>query len=252
MTRVFDGFLYIGEFLPVSIERNVIISVLKLTKSGPVSDELVKNEAKIPSEIVMKLLGKLQNDGLVYFRDDWVEADSHQRLRLAVHAMELGVEVENVAGLLQWKEFEDMAAHALEQNLYSVTRNYHFKHASRRWEIDVIACRKPLALCIDCKHWHRSMYPSALSKIVQEQTDRTSAFADFLPNPSFRGECISWNKVKLIPAVLSLVAGKFKFCDDVPIIPVLQLQDFLNQLPAYVDSLRHFTKASVNRLDSEF
>lgn len=232
----------------MSVEKNVIISVLKLTKTGPVSDKLIKNDARVPAEVAVELLRKLQNDGLVYLRNDFVEADGYQRLRLAVHAIELGVDVENISGFLQWKEFEDMAAFALERNRYSVTKNVRFKYAGRRWEIDVVGCRKPIALCVDCKHWHRSMHPSALKRIVQEQTERTSALADSLPNPSFNGECVAWERVELVPAVLSLVAGRFKFYDDVPIIPVLQLQDFLNQLPAYVDSLKHFTKTSTNKL----
>jgi len=236
----------------MNVEKNLLISILKLTKNGPVSDKLVKNEAKILMEIAAKLLRKLQNDGLVYLRKDLVEVDAHQRLRLAVRAIELGADVESVSGFLQWKEFEDIAAVALERNRYSVTRNLRFRHAGRRWEIDVVGCKKPIVLCIDCKHWHRSMYPSVLKKIVEEQVERTFALASSIPNPSYkRIEFASWNKVELVPAVLSLVAGRFKFYGDVPIIPVLQLQDFLNQLPAYADSLKHITKNLSNHLNSD-
>jgi hypothetical protein len=66
---------------------------------------------------------------------------------------------------------------------------------------------------------------------------RTSAFAEALPTLAGKVECVLWDRVKFVPAVLSLFAGRFKFYDNVPIIPVLQLQDFLRQLPAYADML---------------
>lgn len=231
----------------MNVERNLIISILKLTKEGLVSNELVKKDAKIPSQVAEKLLQKMQNDGLVYLRKNVIEANSLQRLKLAVHVIQSGADIESVSGFLQWKEFEDMAAIAFERNDYKVAKNVHFKHAGRKWEIDVIGCKKPLAVCLDCKHWHHGMHPSALKRIVEEQMERTLALAESLSGLFGKIECASWESVKLIPAVLSLITCRFKFHDDVPIVPVLQLQDFLSQLPAYADSLKHFTKRSTTK-----
>jgi Holliday junction resolvase-like predicted endonuclease len=227
----------------MSIERNLIISILKLTRDGPVSNKLVNKDAKIPQQIAEKLLRKLQNEGLIYVQKNVVEANSLQRLKLAVHAIHLGADIENVSSFLQWQEFENMAAVAFERNGYSVTKNLRFKHAGRRLEIDIVGCRKPIAICVDCKHWHRGLHPSALKKIVEEQVERTFALAESLPSLAGKIECASWDNVKLVPAVLTLVTGRFKFYDNVPIVAVLQLQDFLSQLPAYADSLKHFTKS---------
>ena len=226
----------------MNIERNLVISILKLTRDGLISKELVKKDAKISSEIAERLLRKLQNEGLIYLHKNVVEADALQRLKLAVHAIHLGADIESVSGLLQWKEFEDMAAVAFERNGYGVRKNLRFKHAGQRWEIDVVGCKRPIALCMDCKHWRHGLYPSALRKIVEEQVERTYALAESLSSLFGRVECASWDRVKLVPAVLSLVTGRFKFYNDVPIVPVLQLQDFLSQLPAFVESLKHFTK----------
>jgi len=226
----------------MTIERNMLMSVLKLTKDGPVSTEIVKKDAKIPSEVAEKLLRKMQNDGLIYQRKNVVETDAQQRLKLAVQAIHLGADVESVSSFLQWQEFESMAVVALRQNGYSAQKNFRFKYAGRMWEIDIVGSKKPIAICIDCKHWHRGLYPSALKRIVEEQVRRTLALAEALPNLTSKIECASWENVKLIPAVLSLVVGRFKFYDNVPVVPVLQLQDFLSQLPAYADSLKHFPK----------
>jgi hypothetical protein len=233
----------------MSIERELLISLLKLTRDGSVSHEIINKDAKIASGIAGKLLEKLQNDGLVNVKKGIVEADGLQRLKMAVKSVSLGADLERVSSFLKWQEFENITAFALARNNYKIHKNLRFKHANRRWEIDIVGCKKPLALCIDCKHWHHGIQPSTLKRIVEKQVERTSALAASLPMPSPKIECASWKTVKLIPAVLSLVAGRFKFYDNVPIVPVLQLQDFLGQLPAYVDSLKHFTKQLSNQLN---
>jgi Holliday junction resolvase-like predicted endonuclease len=226
----------------MTIERNLLISLLKLTKNGPVLIEDVKKDSRIASDIVRKLLEKLQNEDLIHLQDDAVETNSANRLKLAVKAASAGADIEQVSAFLHWQEFEDIAAIALERNGYVVTKNVRFKHAGRRWEIDVVGCRKPLVLCVDCKHWQRQVKPSALRKIVEAQVERAQALAEALPSPALKIECATWNKAKIIPVILSLIPSSFKFYDNVPVVPVLQLQDFLLQLPFHVESSNYSTK----------
>jgi Holliday junction resolvase-like predicted endonuclease len=228
--------------LPMVIERDLLISLLKLTEDGPVLIEYVNKDVRIASNIVKKLLNKLQNEGVINLKEDFVEVGTGNRLRLAVKAVALGADVEHVSALLRWQEFEDIAAVALERNGYVTRKNVRFKYGGRRWEIDVVACRKPLVLCVDCKRWQRGLKPSALRKIVEAQVNRASALADTLPSPALKIECVKWNKTKFVPVILSLMPSSYKFFDNVPVVPVLQLQDFLTQLPAYIESLKYFTK----------
>jgi len=235
----------------MDIEAKMIISLLKLTREGPVSHELIKRDANLPLDVVQKLLKKLQNNGLLYVRGKIVEASDLQRTKLAILALQSGADLEQVSGFLQWKEFEGIAAIAFERNGYRVEKNLRFKHGGRRFEIDIVGCKKPLAICVDCKHWHHGLNQSTLKRIVEEQVERTSALAESLPNPAVKIECLSAANVRLVPAVLSLVAGRFKFHDNVPVIPILQLQDFISQLPAYVDSLKYFQKSGPSfKIDS--
>jgi Holliday junction resolvase-like predicted endonuclease len=226
----------------MSVERNLIISLLKLTKDGPVLAELVKREAHLPSQVTMKLLRKLQNEGVVYLKQGSVETENGGRLKLAVQALSLGANVEDVSNLLCWQEFEEIAAFALKNNGYTVSNNVRFKHSGRRWEMDVVACRKPLVVCIDCKHWQHAIAPSTLRKIADLQIDRTCALADSLPNPALKLECTCWSDAKFMPAVLSLMPSAFKFCCEVPVVPILQLQDFLSQLSAYTENVKFYHK----------
>ena len=230
----------------MSVERNLVISLLKLTKEGPVLIESVNKEARIPSTVALKLLEKLQNENLIYIKPDIIEVDSNNRLKLAVKAASLGADVEHISDLLCWQEFEEIAALALKNNGYTVQNNVRFKHDTKRWEIDVVGCKKPIVICIDCKHWQRAIASSALRRIVELQSQRTQALADSLPNITLKLECTKWQKAKFIPAVLSLLPSAFKFYQQVPVVPVLSLQDFIYQLPAYTEDLKFFSKTFKN------
>jgi len=235
----------------MSIERNLVISILKLTQKSAVLTENVNRDARIPSATSRKMLQKLQNEGLIYLKQDSIEVENNGRLKLAVKAASLGADVEHISNLLCWQEFEEITAFALKNNGYEVSNNVRFKNAARKWEIDVVGCKKPLVICIDCKHWQHGIAPSVLKRLVDSQVERTRAFADSLPNPSLKLECSKWSEAKFIPSILSLIPSSFKFYDKVPIVPILQLQDFLNQLPAYAESMKLFPK-TFNSLSHNF
>ena len=226
----------------MSVERNLVISLLKLTKKGSALIENINRDARIPSKLTLKLLKKLQTEVTLYLNTESIEIDSTSRLKLAIKAASLGADVEHISDLLRWQEFEEIAALALKKNGYTVQNNIRFKYADHRWEIDVVACKKPTVICIDCKHWQRAIPPSALKRIVDLQAQRTKALADSLPNISLKLECIKWKKAKFVPAVISLIPNEFKFYDRVPVVPVFQLQDFICQLPAYMETLKFFPK----------
>jgi len=230
----------------MSVERNLLISLLKLTKEGPVLVESVNKDARIPAVVALKLLDKLQNEKLIYLKSGRIEVDSNSRLKLAVKAASLGADIEHISDLLCWQEFEEIAAYALKNNGYTVQNNVRFKHEAKRWEIDVVGCKKPLVICIDCKHWQRVFASSTLKRIVDLQAQRTLALADSLPNLTIKLECSKWEKAKFIPTVLSMIPSSFKFYDKVPVVPVLQLQDFICQLPAYTESTKFFSKTFKN------
>ena len=226
----------------LSVERNLLISLLKLTKEGTTLIKDVNVEARLPSTVCIKLLQKMQKENLIYLEGDKVEVDTENRLKIAVKAVSLGADIQNISDTLKWQEFEEIAAIALKINGYVVKKNLRFTHGGRRYEIDVVGCRKPLVVCIDCKRWQRAIAASALRKIVEEQSQRTEALADTLPNLKLDLECTKWEKAKFVPAVLSLVPGAYKFYYEVPVVPVLSLQDFIGQLPLYMETVKCFPK----------
>lgn len=235
----------------MTVECNLIISLLKLTKEEPALVEHVNIDARVPSAISRNLMAKMQNEGLVYLEKDIVQADSASRLKLAVKAISLGADVELVGNLLCWQEFEEISAYALRNYGYTVQNNVRFTYSGHRFEVDVVGCNKPLVVCIDCKHWQHAISSSILRKIVNAQAERTRSLADSLPNPKLNLECTKWRDAKFLPTVLSLMPSAIKFCDKVPIVPILQLQDFLNQLPVHTESLKYYPR-TFNSLGHNF
>ncbi len=226
----------------MSVERKLLISLLKLTKESPVLIKNVKEDAKLPTETMAMLLEKLQTEDLLNLNGDLIDISADNRLKLAVKAATLGGDVQHISNLLCWQEFEAIAVLALKNNGFSVSKNVRFKHGGRKWEIDAVGCKKPLVICIDCKHWQRAISPSVLGRVADAQAERAKALAEALPDVKLPLECTRWGKAQFVPAILSLVQGGFKFYDDIPIVPVLQLQDFLYQLPAYMYSLKSYSK----------
>jgi hypothetical protein len=226
----------------LSVERNLIVSLLKLTKEKPALVEHVNIDARVPSLTSRNFMAKMQNEGLIYLRQDTVQADSASRITLAVKAISLGADVELVGNLLRWQEFEKITAFALKNYRYTVKNNVRFTYSGHRNEVDVVGCNKPLVVCIDCKHWQHAISASMLRKIVDAQAERARALADSLPNPKLDLECTRWKEAKFLPAVLSLMPSSIKFCDKVPIVPILQLQDFLNHLTVHIESLKYYQR----------
>jgi len=229
----------------MTIERDTLASLLRLTSTGSVRKELLAKDAKVPLQTTDQVLRKLSPSNLFYEHEGIIEVSPSQRVKIAVHALRLGADFERVCRLLSWTEFESIAAQAFEANGYRVIRNFHFKQASRKWEIDVIGLKKPLILCVDCKHWKRGWRRAATVKAVESQIERTETMANALPNYYQKARLEEWETATLIPIVMSLSPGPYKFYNNVPIVPVLQLQDFINELPAQVHLLKSFHQKHV-------
>jgi len=214
---------------------------LKLTREGPVQRDLVSRDAGIPVQVLNRVLRKFLGAGIIKLKGEVIEASSDQRVEMAIYALKFGADFEGVCKALGWIEFENVAALALEAHGFEVKRRFRFKGAGRRWEMDLIGCRKPLMVCVDCKHWLHGWKTSAVRRTVEAQLMRTRALAENLPLLGEKMGLVQWRSATVIPAVLALVPGPFKFYNQVPIVPVLQLRDFLNEMPTHVTSLTHFT-----------
>lgn len=225
------------------VDREILTSILKLTLEGPVSKALLSKDARVPSQVTDEALRRFFDDGLIRLSDKAVETSLTQRIKVAIRALEFGADFEKVCGFLSWQEFESVASMAFEANNFTVERRFRFAWAGRKWEIDVLGCKEPIIACADCKHWHHGWGRSVITKAVEAQVERTKALAESLHSNDMMHRKLgltSWKQRTLVPLILSLVPSPFKFYKKVPIVPVLQLQNFLNELPAHTNVVTSF------------
>jgi len=239
----------------MSVEQEILLAVLKLTKDGPIKYSLIGKNARTPAQIAESFLRKLEDSSLIRWKEKIIEASPRQRVRIAVQAVELGADFERVCRLLEWKEFESFTTTSFEAYGYYVLKNFRFKGENgKRWEIDILACKQPLIASVDCKHWKRKWTRSPIMKIVDQHMERTISFTNILPNIYSKIKLVKWKHATIIPIILSLLPSPFKFHHDTPIVSVLQLQNFLNELPAHMNILTHYTQklTKINRKITEY
>lgn len=235
------------------VETQILYSLLKLTRTSAVSRRSLAKAAQVSAPIIDNVMLKLARADLISEYQDLIEVSPTQRVKIAVAALSFAGDFERTCALLSWAEFEGIVAQAFEVNGYRTLRNFRFKQQSKRWEIDVLGIKKTFIICVDCKHWKRGWRRAAIAKAVEAQTQRTEALSKVLPTYRQKAKLEQVENTKLIPVVMSLTPGPFKFHAGVPIVPVLQVQDFINELPAQAHLLRSFsqksTEAKRNLLD---
>jgi len=224
----------------MSTQTAIILSILKQTQAGPTNEEAVAFGANIPEQVVNNVLRGFRESGLIEYENEQIEVSSNQRIMLATHAINQGTDIENVCKVLEWKEFENFAAKAFEANNFAVQRNFRFKASGRRWEIDVIAISEPIIVCVDCKRWRRGWGNSAIQRIVDLQAQRTQVLAAALNSLQRKINLSEWKQATLFPVILSLFPGPVKFYSKVPVVPILQLQNFVDEFQGHTKELTHY------------
>ena len=162
-------------------EREILTSILKLTREGPVNIELIAKDSKTPLSVVKEYIAESTSSGLVYLRGKLVDAKPIQRLKIALEAIKLGADLERVCRNLSWSEFEEIAIKAFQVNGYLTIKHFRFRHKNRNWEIDILATKGRIIVCVDCKRWNRRLTSSTALKVVNAQIERVRSLAEALP-----------------------------------------------------------------------
>ena len=227
----------------MSVEQKILVTLLKLTRNGPITDSLVSKAARIPTQTTARYLQELASKSLIRWEKNVVDTTDRQRVMIAVHAINLGTDFERVCKVLKWKEFESITVTAFRAFGYQVVKNFRFKSKNgKRWEIDVLAFKEPVIASVDCKHWKSGWTRGAIKTAVRAHIERTKAFFNALPNHRLRMKVRSWKYATAIPIIISLLPSLQKFYSRVPVVSVLQLQDFINEFPVHINRLTHFSQ----------
>ncbi len=224
----------------MSSEREVLVSLLKLTRESATDFHNLCQEVRIPSQLVREILNKNSNLVTHELSSENIIINHEQRMKIALRAINLGADIERVCTFLTWLEFEKMAILAFEANNYETKKHFRFKWSNRRWEIDIMGLKNPFIICADCKHWHHKWSRSASVRAASMQMERTRTLVGAFKTFSHEISVSNWKHVYFVPMILSLLPVNQKFYEDMPIVSVLQLRDFLSQVPAYIDKIAHF------------
>jgi len=225
-------------------EREVLLWILRLTvDKSKVEIKEFKERLPLPFSIVKNILKDLDRGGLITFTDDNFTVTCEQRVTAAVKAVSLGLDIETVCAYLTWAEFENISTLAFVENGFDTKQHLRFKYSGKRWEVDIIAWRGKIAVAVDCKHWKRNWRMSYIRKIVETHLERTRSLAEALP---LKGLKYDLNRIEfVVPTIISLVPGPLKFYLDVPIVPVLQLGDFISSLTEHLSMIKHFIRKPI-------
>lgn len=222
-------------------EREILIAILKNTrKEDNISVESVCREARVPRTTALYMLNRLHEAGFLRIEHDKIFVDGGQRLKIAAKSIGLGSDVERVARFLTWSEFERFSKASFELNDFTVITNFRFKWLGRRWEIDIVSAKKPIVISADCKHWRRGWSGSASIEAAKSQIERTRSLAEVSRRVKGRIGLNGWEYAYFVPVVLSLHPSQYKFYERTPIVPILQLSDFLQNLIAHLNEVNHF------------
>lgn len=170
-----------------------------------------------------QILDNLMQNGVGRFENGQVQFEDSDKLKTSILAISMGAPIDEISRMLEWQDFESLAAEILEKRDFDTTKNVIMKNP--RIQIDVVGIKSDIAILIDCKHWS-NMNQSALQEAVKKQVIRTKQF-------------VSKHKVKgAIPAIVTLYQHSVQFIDKVPIIPIHQLDSFCDEFYGNLEEMQ--------------
>jgi len=222
------------------VNKDLLVTILEKTKEGTSNIDVVREDLRITNESFNGSLSSLEEEGLVNISQGKIEASLDQRLKLAISAIKSGADFQRVSKHLGWKEFEEMVAFTFEENGYKVKRRYRFSAQGRRWEIDVLATRKPLIICAECKHWAKSLGNSTARNIIEIHLEKVRVMSENVASISEKINVNRWGKATIMPMALSLIPARSNMYRRMPMVSVFELPDFLSEFSGQMEWLTSF------------
>ena len=221
-------------------QRDILIALLEKTKEGVADLKDIKDTVRVTDAALTFFLDYLEKEKLLQTTEETIEITLEQRLEIAKRAVRIGADLERVSQVLGWLEFEEMSAYTFEANDYNVKRRFRFNAQGRRWEIDVLATKKPLIVCAECKHWAQGLGNMTARKIVETHLEKVQVLSE---NPEIlvdKGLLKGWNNATFVPMALSLQPARNKIYRKIPVVSVFELPSFLSEFQGQMDWLASF------------
>ncbi len=136
--------------------------------------------------------------------------------------------LEDTASSIGWREFENLVSEIFISHSFSVRKNFRFK-ANRRHEIDLLATRRDMVLCVDCKQWKGGRNKkTALAKAVREQELRLKELSIFLASDDKSATELGIDASNsLHTMIVTLLQEEIVKDGETFVVPVWKLNSFL-------------------------
>ncbi len=220
--------------------RDLLIAMLEKTRKEPVDRDELRAAVRVTDEVFDRFLNQLISEGLINDDGILLEASLSQRMELATRAVKAGTDFERVGRALGWLEFEEMVAYVFEENGYRVSKRFRFMADGRRWEIDVLALRRPLVVCAECKHWSRGLGNMTARRIVETHLEKVRVLSENVGNLGSRLRLEGWNKATVVPIALSLQPARNKIYRRIPVVSIFELPNFISEFEGQMEWLAKF------------
>lgn len=127
-------------------------------------------------------------------------------------------DLEEVSKEIIWQNFERLAAFIFEENEFQVKINVVKTLNKKRRQYDVIAKKNNQTFLIECKKWAGNRYRlSAIKRAIIQHKERTEFYKNITSEDA-------------IPIIVTLIEEEIQFYEEVPIVPILKLNSFLNEI----------------------
>jgi hypothetical protein len=146
-----------------------------------------------------------------------------------------GKALEEVLKNFDWKDFEEIVAEIFRRHDFLVKKNFRFK-IEKRHEVDILAIRRNLVFCVDCKRWSGGRYKkSGIKRSVEEQEKRTNLIKNIIDkNPILRKTLKIESNPEVKPLIITLMEEDLTKEKNTFIVPVFKLNSFLLEIENYL------------------
>ena len=169
------------------------------------------------------ILRDLAQSGIGTRQNNMYHFQDGDKLQIATLLLENGSPIDEIAAVLNWRDFEGLTGKIMSSKNFAVIKNMML--TKPRMEIDVVGIRMGIAVLIDCKHWKRYS-PSSLSSAVRKQIRRTVQYV------------AKTQGAMAVPVIVTLYQDKINFIENVPIVPILQFSSFIDEFYGNLDQVR--------------
>ena len=195
--------------------HGIIVGGVSAADFNAVTGINIVDSETILRDLAQSGIGTRQNN-MYHFQDG-------DKLQIATLLLENGSPVDEIAAVLNWRDFEGLTGKIMSSKNFAVIKNMML--TKPRMEIDVVGIRMGIAVLIDCKHWKRYS-PSSLSSAVRKQIRRTVQYV------------AKTQGAMAVPVIVTLYQDKINFIENVPIVPILQFSSFIDEFYGNLDQVR--------------